>query len=91
MRGDAFGEPHIRAGGEKDLAAVAVLLLKKSENSAVIGQVRYIQRDGLGDVSLECGFAVKQRAGEAEQPVGPIAQQGQQGVNERIGFDEGAV
>ena len=91
MRGDAFGEPHVCASGEKDLAAMEMLLLEEGEQGPVIGQVRYVQRNGLGDIRLERGFAVEQAAGQAEKAAGMGAEQDQEGVDESVGFDEGAV
>jgi hypothetical protein len=50
-----------------------------------------VEGDGLGEMALELGFALGDPAGDVEERGGVVAGEGEDGVDEGIGFDEGAV
>ena len=89
--GDALGQDGIGGCGEVDWAAGGVLLLQILKEFAVIGEMGDVEGDGAGDVAFEGGFALQEPAGKLEEIGGVMASEGQCGINEGIGFDEGSV
>ncbi len=91
MGGDAVGGGGVGGGGEVDGAAGGVLLLKILKEFAVVGEVGDVELNGIGEMALEGGFALEEPAGEAEERGGVMAGDGEGGVVEGVGFDEGSV
>ena len=67
----------VGGGGEVDGTAGGVLLLKILKEFAVIGEVGDVELNGVGEVALEGGFALKEPAGEFEQSGGMMAGDGE--------------
>ena len=64
VRGDAVGGVGVGGGGEVDGAARGALLLKILKEFAVVGKMRDVELDGIGEVTLKSGFALEKPAGK---------------------------
>ena len=84
MRGNAAGKALVRASGQIKDPAARFFTAKKLEQGAVVWQVRYIERYGVGDECLESRLALEEPGGEFEDRRWPHPQHDQQGVDERI-------
>jgi len=89
--GDPLGENGVGGGGEVDGATGGVLLLKILEKFAVIREMSDVEGDGGGQVALQGSFTLKEPAGEFEQGGGVVTGEGESGIDEGIGFDQGSV
>ncbi len=85
------GEGAVGGGGEVEGAAGGVLQLEVAEQRLVVGEVGDVERDGGGDVALEGGLAPGEPAGDGEERAGVLAGEREDGIDEGVGFDEGAV
>jgi hypothetical protein len=88
---DAFGEADVGAGGEVEFAATSVFLLQEVKELAVVGQVGSVERNVRCNEGFESGFAAQQSSGKPEEGLGVISSQCQKRVNQRVGFDQGAI
>ena len=91
MGGDAVGGVGVGGGGEVDGAAGGALLLKVLEEFAVVGEVGDVELDGVGEMAFEGGFALDEPAGNVQQRGGVMAGDGEGGVVQGVGLDEGSV
>jgi hypothetical protein len=89
--GDTLGEDGAGSGGEVEGAAGGVLLLKILEELAVVGEMGYVELDGVGDVLFEGGFALGEPAGKVEERGGMVAGEDKGGVDKGVRLDEGSV
>jgi hypothetical protein len=64
MRSDAVGGVGVGGSGEVDGAAGGALLLKILKEFAVVGEMRDVELDGIGEVTLKGGFALEEPAGK---------------------------
>ena len=91
MIGDAVGGVGVGGGGEIDGAAGGVLLFKILKEFTVVGQVSDVELDGGGEVALKCGFSLEQPGGQFQKGCRVVASNGERGVVQCVGLDEGAV
>jgi hypothetical protein len=68
-----------------------VLRAEPLEQRAVVGEVLDVEGDGLAEMAFELGFALANPAGDVEERGGAVAGEGEDGVDEGVGFDEGAI
>ena len=81
----------ICAGCEIDGAAGGVLALEVVEERGVPGQMGNVEVNVRGYIGLECGFALAQHSGQAQGCLGVLADEDEEGVDERVAFYEGSV
>ena len=89
--GDAVGGVGVGGGGEVDGTAGGALLLKILKEFAVVGEVGDVEVDGVGKMAFEGGFALEEPAGKLQQSGWVMAGDGEGGVVEGVGFDEGSI
>jgi len=85
------GEDSVGGGGEVDGTASCLLLLKILKKLAVVGEMGYIELDGVGEVLLESSFTLGEPAGKLEKRGGMMAGENEGGVDESVRLDEGSV
>jgi hypothetical protein len=91
MVGDAVGGAGIGGGGQVDGAAGGALLLKILKEFAIVGEMGDVELDGIGEMTLEGSFALKEPAGDAEERCGALPGDGEGGVIEGVRLDQGPV
>lgn len=91
VMGDAVGECSVSGGGEVDFAPGRMLLHEVFEERVVVGETGDIERDGVGDVLLECGFALGEPTGNLEDGARILAGKSEDGVDQCVSFDQGSV
>jgi hypothetical protein len=89
--GDAVGGAGIGCCGKVDGAASGALLLKILKEFAVVGEMGDVELDGIGEMTLEGSFALKEPAGDAEKRCRVLPGYGEGGVIKGVRFDEGPV
>jgi hypothetical protein len=89
--GDAVGEDSVGGGGKVNGTAHCLLLLEILKKLAVVGEVSYVELDGVGEVLLESGFALGKPAGKLQKRGRMMAGENQGGVDESVRLDEGSV
>ena len=89
--GDALGQQGVRASGEVDLPAGGMLLPEVFEKLLIVGQMCNVKRGDLRDLALEGGLAGGDPAGEFEDGAGTLTGENDDGIDQRIGLDQGAV
>jgi len=89
--GDAVGGVGVGGGGEVDGTAGGVLLLKILKEFAVVGEMSDVELDGGGEVAFEGGLSLEEPRGEFHKGCRVVAGDGERGVVQGVGLDEGAV
>ena len=89
--GDAVGSVGVGGCGEVDRAASGTLLFKILKEFAVVGKVRDVELDRIGQVAFQGSFALKEPARQVQQRSGAVAGYGECRVVEGVRFHEGAI
>ena len=89
--GNAAGGVGIGCGSKVDGAAGGVLLLKILKEFVVVREVSDVELNGGGEVALEGSFALEDPGGDFEEGGRMVAGNGERGVVQGVGLDEGTV